>query len=174
MPTYVPTVTSKTKHVDVPIVLFSPSKRNCVLPRNEKVLVDCHTYFLKYKLLLNRTEKVKKAVDHYFWYTEFARCHSSDRRLTFIVPDCDWVGDTASQIVDEWVKKSNNVNCLVMPSESHFKVVVTNVVGYCLRKRVTSPVHPEWTHTFSQPIKPLKGKTKMWTYDSVSPLEVSV
>lgn len=148
-------------------VLVSPSEKRPDLPEGN-VLVDCHTFYLYRKGVLTYTERRLRALDHYNWYIQKVEQHATDLRLTFVVPDCDWLGpEGAAAITDLWVSRVNGVPCLAMPSEESYPRI-KGIVGHCLRPHHGGPAHPEWTHTFSVPRVALDGVTKRWTYDSIS------
>ena len=162
-PTCVPTVTGRGKANQ--FSLSSPTPLRGLPETEHKLIVDCHTYYLKRKWRPTQTRsREDNAFAHYLWFTEFAR-HNQHPNRVWIAPDCDWVGDRASSIVSVWADL--DIPCLVMPSESHFGRI-KNVVGHCLRQNHRGPAHPEWTHTFSRPRYKLQGDTKLWTYDSIS------
>jgi hypothetical protein len=161
-PTYIPCVSGKktsihTRH------LCSPTKTRGLLRASELTLVDCFTFGLK----LNKHRI--NPIEHYRWYIDLANEIQHDKDIVLIAPDFDWLGEAVTlELADKWLSRITAKTMTVVDSYLHKQIQFDNTVGYALTKGCVGPVHPEWTHSFSQHYSPINGHTKLWTYDTTS------
>ena len=159
-PTLVPCITGK-KTSGYDVHLFSPSKRNPLVRAKQQTIVDCLTHGLR----IDRGKHLDP-VSHYLWYVDFVSEVQGENDLVFVAPDCDWLEPHhVHMIKDRWLEKITTRNCLVVPGTCLFEK--SNCVGYALQPKQSGPVHPEWTHSFSETYKQIEGQTKRWTFDTI-------
>lgn len=108
--------------------------------------------------------------EHLLWYIQQVASWAEDLSMTFIVPDIpsSYAQDKLDELKLAWEKVPASAQVLIVPGTALCDNVIQNIVGHALKRRMSGPVHPGWTHSFSQYFKPLSGETKLWTYDSVS------
>ncbi len=163
-PTLIPCNTGKT-NTNHRRHLYSPSEKRGLIRASEQTIVDCFTYGLK----LNRRRIDPKT--HYLWYISLAETIQHDPDIVLIAPDFDWLGpEITAELAELWLQKIT-VKTITVPGSYLFdRIPFENTVGYALTSNRTGPVHPKWTHSFSQYYGKIDGVTDLWTYDTTATL----
>lgn len=167
-PAHIPTTTGKPwLHNVHDLALCSPSERHPRLYRGRvSTVVDCLMFFLR--------KNPTQAYSHLRWYCDFVCDNARDETLTFVVPDVTLKLVNAvqlSELGERWAQVPVEARVLVVPGTPLAKVVRQRVVGHALQGRMSGPVHPEWTHSFSRRHTQIEGTTDRWTYDSYTPVD---
>lgn len=165
-PTWIPTVTGRREAAHA-VVLCSPSAHWQMLRGRSHTIVDCHTYYLRFK-----RRNVQAAVAHYLHHLEFIKAHADDNSLTFISVDYDWLPTPERMTVQSAYRglERSRYRWLAIPETTEFDAIDAPV-GFAVTPKTNPRLwHPQWTHCLSKVIVH-KPQCAVWTYDSVSPNE---